>query len=89
MTGRIRLRSPFGGASSGLSASIQAQDVRPGATSPRQNGLQKAGQKLAQKKRAGLNDPAANFWIYDDVEAGYATAKKSGKPMLVSFRCVP
>ncbi len=28
-------------------------------------------------------------WIYDDVDAGYAEAKKTGKPLLVSFRCVP
>ena len=25
-------------------------------------------------------------WIYDDLPAGYATAKKSGKPMMVVFR---
>jgi len=25
-------------------------------------------------------------WIYDDVNAGFAEAKKSGKPMLVVFR---
>jgi len=25
-------------------------------------------------------------WIYDDLAAGYAEAKKSGKPMLVVFR---
>jgi hypothetical protein len=28
-------------------------------------------------------------WIYNDVEAGFAQAKKSGKPLLVVFRCVP
>ena len=28
-------------------------------------------------------------WIYDDLEAGYAEARKSGKPLLVVFRCVP
>jgi hypothetical protein len=28
-------------------------------------------------------------WIYEDIDAGYAEAKKSGKPLLVSFRCVP
>ena len=36
-----------------------------------------------------LHDPAAGFWIYDDVAKGYAEAKKTGKPLLVSFRCVP
>jgi len=25
-------------------------------------------------------------WIYDDINGGYAEAKKSGKPMLVVFR---
>lgn len=28
-------------------------------------------------------------WIYDDIEAGFAAAKKSDKPLLISFRCVP
>ena len=28
-------------------------------------------------------------WIYDDVDKGFAEAKKTGKPLLVSFRCVP
>lgn len=28
-------------------------------------------------------------WIYDDVEAGLLAASKSGKPLLISFRCVP
>ena len=41
------------------------------------------------KLRAGLKDRVADFWVYDDLEAGYAAARKSGKPLLVSFRCVP
>ena len=28
-------------------------------------------------------------WIYDDLDAGFAAAKKSGKPLLVNFSCVP
>ena len=36
-----------------------------------------------------LNDKAADFWIYDDLDAGYKAARESGKPLLVSFRCVP
>jgi hypothetical protein len=28
-------------------------------------------------------------WIYDDLDAGYAEARKTGKPMLVVLRCVP
>lgn len=33
-----------------------------------------------------LNDTVAGPWIYDDLASGYATARKSGKPMLVVFR---
>ena len=32
------------------------------------------------------DDPVANEWIYDDLEAGYAKAAESGKPLLVAFR---
>lgn len=28
-------------------------------------------------------------WIYNDIERGFAEAKKSGKPLLVALRCVP
>ena len=28
-------------------------------------------------------------WIYNDLAAGFDEAKKSGKPLLVVFRCVP
>lgn len=30
-----------------------------------------------------------DFWIYNDVEAGFAEAKETGKPVLVTFRCIP
>ena len=36
-----------------------------------------------------LKDEAAGFWIYDDIPEGLRAAEKSGKPLLVSFRCVP
>ena len=39
-------------------------------------------------KRA-LNDTADDFWIYDDLEKAYAEGERTGKPVLVSFRCVP
>lgn len=39
--------------------------------------------------RAALEDKAADFWIYDDIEAGFEAARETGKPLLVSFRCVP
>jgi hypothetical protein len=25
-------------------------------------------------------------WIYDDIDAGFAASKKTGKPLLVAFR---
>jgi serine protease Do len=28
-------------------------------------------------------------WIYNDISAGFAESKKTGKPLLVVFRCVP
>ena len=33
-----------------------------------------------------LGDDVEPTWIYDDVEAGYAKAKETGKPLLVAFR---
>jgi hypothetical protein len=39
--------------------------------------------------REALQDNAADFWIYDDVEAGFEEARRTGQPLLVSFRCVP
>lgn len=32
---------------------------------------------------------ADGFWIYNDLAAGMAEAKKSGKPMIVILRCIP
>lgn len=31
----------------------------------------------------------AEHWIYDDIAAGFAAARASSKPLLVTFRCVP
>jgi hypothetical protein len=43
-----------------------------------------------QKVRADRQKVEADgFWIYGDLAKGYAEAKKSGKPMLVIFRCIP
>lgn len=40
-----------------------------------------------EKLRTGLKDASVvGDWIYDDLNAGYAEAKKSGKPMLIVFR---
>jgi len=28
-------------------------------------------------------------WIYDDLAKGFAEAKRTGRPLMVVFRCVP
>lgn len=28
-------------------------------------------------------------WVYDDIAAGFAEAKRTGKPVLLVFRCIP
>lgn len=32
---------------------------------------------------------AKGFWLYNDLAGAYAKAKKNGKPILVSLRCIP
>lgn len=39
--------------------------------------------------RVALQDEAASFWIYDDLDEATRQAEESGKPLLISFRCVP
>jgi hypothetical protein len=46
---------------------------------------QASGQKQ-DKLRKALNDDVSSAWIYDDIQAGYETARKTGKPLLVAFR---
>jgi len=46
-------------------------------------------QDRAIAKRERLRDNAADFWIYDDLYKAEELASKNGKPLLVSFRCVP
>src|SRR5690606_25449780 len=31
----------------------------------------------------------ADGWIYNDIERGFTEAKRTGKPLFVTFRCVP
>ena len=45
--------------------------------------------EAAARKRLRLKDNAADFWIYDDLEKGFAQARAGGKPLVISFRCVP
>ena len=43
-----------------------------------------------ERLRHALGDnELVGTWIYDDLPAGYAEAKKSGKPLMVVLRCVP
>ena len=35
------------------------------------------------------NFGSLDSWIYNDVERGFETAHKTGKPLLVVFRCIP
>jgi hypothetical protein len=39
-----------------------------------------------EQLKTQLKDEIVGAWIYDDIPAGFAEAKKSGKPMLVVFR---
>ena len=49
---------------------------------------------LAQKKvdplQHSLGDSEVKGpWIYNDLKTGFAEAQRTGKPLLVVFRCVP
>lgn len=50
-----------------------------------------ARQENRQQKVLGDRDKIKRdgFWIYNDVQAGVDEAKKTGKPLLVVFRCIP
>ena len=39
--------------------------------------------------REALGDVVGDGWIYEDIDAGYREARRTGKPLLVAFRCVP
>lgn len=46
-----------------------------------------SAQDAKDRLREKLKDAAAGeSWIYDDINAGFAEAKQTGKPMLVVFR---
>jgi hypothetical protein len=49
---------------------------------------------LAQTREEKVRGDRSNvegdgYWIYNDLEAGFAEAKETGKPVLVVFRCIP
>lgn len=48
----------------------------------------------AEDRAAKIREDAATvtdagYWIYNDLPKGFALAERTGKPMLVVFRCVP
>jgi serine protease Do len=44
----------------------------------------------ADPLQKSLNDmEVQGDWIYNDIDKGFAESKKTGKPLLVVFRCVP
>ena len=46
-----------------------------------------AGQDRAETVRKDKGELADDeFWIYNDLDAGIAEAKRSGKPLLIVFR---
>lgn len=39
--------------------------------------------------RADAEENLPGFWVDDDIEKGLSQARKTGKPLLVVFRCPP
>ncbi len=64
----------------GLGASVILVPAVPAATVKDREGA------VRQDKATMENDAR---WIYNDVDRGFAEAKKTGKPLLVVLRCVP
>ena len=47
---------------------------------------------LGQKgviRRWADNDDFADLWIYGDLDQGFEEAQQTGRPLLVTYRCVP
>ena len=42
---------------------------------------------MVRKDLSDLRDDPT--WTYNDLEAGFAEAKRSGKPLFVVLRCIP
>lgn len=50
------------------------------------------GQQLTREQKVRQDRQkveAEGFWIYNDLEKGYAEARRTGKPLLVVLRCIP
>jgi hypothetical protein len=48
-----------------------------------------AQDRLTKVRNDRAQVEAAGFWIYNDLPRGLAEARKTGKPLLVVFRCIP
>ena len=46
----------------------------------------RAQERDRDRIKNALADKTAKFWIYEDVEAGIAESRRTGKPLLVSIR---
>lgn len=64
----------------------EPQPRSPGAEAETGNDPQ---EKPAVVKRWAKKDKAAPFWIFEDLPAGLKRAERSGKPVFVTYRCVP
>jgi len=49
----------------------------------------RAGEGKDDLRKALKDLDAGASWIYDDLESSFAVARKTAKPLLVVFRCVP
>ena len=68
-----------------LSIILGAVWVLQGPLAAQENSPRLGGKALKE----ALNDTSDDLWIYDDLEKAYAEGERTGKPVLVSFRCVP
>lgn len=51
-----------------------------------------SGQELSREEKVRADKEkveAEGFWIYNDLEKAYSTARETGKPILVVLRCLP
>ena len=51
-----------------------------------------AGQELTREQKVRQDRQkveSEGFWIYNDLEKGFAEARRTGKPLLVVLRCIP
>ena len=52
-------------------------------------GVYAAGDRETKVRNDRKDVEADDYWIYNDLDRGIAEAKKTGKPLLVVFRCIP